>query len=1106
MTVNPSAAMTPLTMRAMDSRHAYLLALNDALRPLSDPIQIQAAASRVLGQYLGANRVAYFEVRGDDYFIERDYAQGVASFSRRYPVAAFGARMLAMYRSGQVVVLNDVAGDRTLSDEERAAYGAAEVGACIGVPLIKGGEFVVGLGVHVRGSRAWTPEEIALVEETAERTWAAVERARAEAALARSEQHYRTLFDSIDQGFCTIEVLFDGDGKPADYRFLRMNAAFERQTGMANAIGRRVREYAPDHEPFWFEIYGHIALTGEARRFEHVAEALDRFYDVFAFRVGSPQERQVAILFNDITERRRREAHLALLSEVSHDLARLTQIDDTLASLGAKMGHHLKVSRCELAETSEAGDELSVGYEWHRSGLPDVRGVYRIADFLTDEADRSLRAGSPLVISDTRADGRVHGERLAAMDIAACICVPVIRDGRWRFMLAVKHDQPREWREDEVEVVRELTGRIWTRLEQARAENALKVSDARQRALFSQMLGGVAETDLQGRFTSVNRRYCEILGYSREELLSMRMQDILYEEDRPINIQRRERLVKFGEPFDIEKRYVRKDGSIVWVHNSVSRLSDASGQALGIISVSLDITERKRQEEQVRRGAELLDFIVQHSPSGFYIVDADFRISHINAESQARAFRNVNPAIGRPLDEALRVLWPEPLATELIGIFRHTFQTGEPYLSPGLVSPRADIGEVETYNWQLKRIIMPDGRHAVVCFYYDTTHLRAVEQELREADQRKDEFLATLAHELRNPLAPIRNSLHILRMASGEGRGGTERVHDMLERQVSHMVRLVDDLMEVSRITRGKFDLRKELIDLASVVRSAIETSKPLIEAAGHELTVSLPAEPLTLEADAVRLAQVLANLLNNAAKYTEHRGKIWLNARRDGTDVVLSVMDNGTGIPPGMLPRIFDLFAQSERSYQRSQGGLGIGLTLVRGIVGMHGGSVEARSDGPGLGSEFVVRLPLASQGRGLSRASSGDREVAAGTVAPCRILVVDDNRDSADSLEMVLQFLGADVQVAYDGPSALEACRVYRPAVVFLDIGMPGMNGYEVAERLRQTSEGAGAALIALSGWGQKDDLRRSEEAGFDCHLVKPVDLDALQALLGSLRPARA
>jgi signal transduction histidine kinase len=369
---------------------------------------------------------------------------------------------------------------------------------------------------------------------------------------------------------------------------------------------------------------------------------------------------------------------------------------------------------------------------------------------------------------------------------------------------------------------------------------------------------------------------------------------------------------------------------------------------------------RPHADEQVRRGAELLNFLIDSSPTGFYIVDADFRISHLNADSQARAFRNINPAIGRRFDEIMHIIWPEPVALEIIDIFHRTLATGEPYKSPGLVSERADLGAVETYDWQLLRITMLDGRYGVVCYYYDTTRLRQVEQQLLEADRRKDEFLATLAHELRNPLAPIRNGLHLLRRIRASN-GDPAHVHEMMERQVNHMVRMVDDLMEVSRITRGQVELRKNRVDLASVVHSAIETSKPLIDSSRHLLEISLADEPLKLEADAVRLTQVFANLLNNASRYTDEGGRIWLSARREGSDALVSIRDNGIGIPSDMLTKVFDLFTQVDRNNSRSQGGLGIGLTLVRSIVDMHGGSIEVKSDGAGRGSEFLVRLPLA-------------------------------------------------------------------------------------------------------------------------------------------------
>ena len=387
-------------------------------------------------------------------------------------------------------------------------------------------------------------------------------------------------------------------------------------------------------------------------------------------------------------------------------------------------------------------------------------------------------------------------------------------------------------------------------------------------------------------------------------------------------------------------------------------------------------------------------------------------------------------------------------------------------------------------------------------------------EALREDDRRKDEFLALLAHELRNPLAPVRNAVAMLRMPDRPTPAGP--LVEMIDRQVAHMVRLVDDLLEVSRVTRGKIDLRRERVDLAAVVRAAVETSRPVVDAAGHELAVSLPPGPVVLDADPVRLAQVFSNLLNNAAKYTDPGGRITLSAEADGGRVAVSVTDTGRGIPPDMLPRVFELFTQVDRTDERSQGGLGIGLTLVKSLVELHGGTVEARSDGPGAGSAFVVRLPVSAEFRvqsterkpGQASAVSDSALCTRNSALPKRVLVADDNRDAADSLGTLLELLGAEVRVVYDGPEALAAVGEDRPAVAFLDIGMPALDGHEVARRVRALPGGRDITLVALTGWGQEADRRKTADAGFDHHLTKPADPSDILRLIATLdgrpRPA--
>jgi signal transduction histidine kinase len=371
--------------------------------------------------------------------------------------------------------------------------------------------------------------------------------------------------------------------------------------------------------------------------------------------------------------------------------------------------------------------------------------------------------------------------------------------------------------------------------------------------------------------------------------------------------------------------------------------------------------------------------------------------------------------------------------------------------------------------------------------------------ELTEADRRKDEFLATLAHELRNPLAPIRNSVRIAQLqnpSEPEVQWGL----DVIDHQLQQMTRLLDDLLDTSRIIRNTLELRKERVDLAEVLQLAMQTSRPAIEEGGQEFVVTLPPEPMSLDADPTRLAQVIANLLNNAAKYTDRGGHIWLTAESQGSEAVVTVRDTGIGIPTELLPHIFEMFMQGEQSSDRTQGGLGIGLTLVKRIVDLHGGAITAHSNGAGTGSAFIVRLPVC---REPSPAQPQGRRTHARTATAIarRILVVDDERLSAASLRKLLELKGHEIRTAHDGLEAMEVAEAFRPDVVLLDIGLPKLNGYEVAQRVRREPWGRGLVLIALTGWGQETDRRRSQEAGFDHHLVKPVNPDALLQLLASL-----
>lgn len=519
--------------------------------------------------------------------------------------------------------------------------------------------------------------------------------------------------------------------------------------------------------------------------------------------------------------------------------------------------------------------------------------------------------------------------------------------------------------------------------------------------------------------------------------------------------------------------------------------------------------------------------------AGFYVFVTDLSERHKVEEAQAEVLATVRASEERfreMADAAPAMLWLTDESNRLTfisrGWFEHTGQTMDDAYAGGtgwtrMVHPDdqeaaqhafiAATGkriafELEyrlhrqggAYRWALdagRPRFAPDGTWlgyiGSVIDIHETVQAR---DSLREADRRKDEFLALLAHELRNPLAPISNALHLLNTSGGSVH--LERVREMLARQVNHMVRLVDDLMEASRITRGKLELQRDVMDLRDSMRAAIETARPLIDRSQHTLQTFLPAESLPVFGDAVRLAQVFANLLNNAAKYTPNGGVVTLTAERDGGQVQVRVRDNGIGIEARHLPEIFEMFVQLDHGHTRAQGGLGIGLSLARRIVEMHGGTIVAASGGTDRGSEFTVRLPMAMAPMG-----AGPEVVSEKGTYSRRVLVVDDNQDAADSLAMLLGALGADVRVAHNGAAALKSANGWRPDVVFLDLGMPDMDGYDVIRRMRSEAVFAGARVVALTGWNQDEDRRRTAAEGFDGHLAKPVDMTALHDMLAKL-----
>jgi PAS domain S-box-containing protein len=638
------------------------------------------------------------------------------------------------------------------------------------------------------------------------------------------------------------------------------------------------------------------------------------------------------------------------------------------------------------------------------------------------------------------------------------------------------------------------------------ARRRLERSQARARRLFESDVVGIFHWDLDsGLVTDANDVFLDMTGFSRDDLVQCRLSWRLLTPPEWLRFDEQEvaslRSVRRIAP--VEREYVRKDGGRVPVIIGGALFDDSDREGVSFV---LDISKRKSAElateSAVRRQGEalaLLDALLDHAPVGFAFFDRGHRYVRVNdffaaatgrpaTEYRGRRLRDVAPSIAEQIEPMLdRVIRTgEPIQNLEV--------TSEVPSSPGehrswltcLYPVRGDAGEL---RWVGAVVLDVTERKRLMA------ELRGRAEQLAENDRRKDEFLAMLSHELRNPLAPIRNAVHVLQEFEGRPESGQAR--DVIARQVTHLARLVDDLLDVSRITRGKIALRPETVGLAEVVARGVETTLPLIEARGHVLTVDVSNDVPPLHADPTRLGQVVANLLNNAAKYTDEGGRITVRAGREGSEAVVRVRDTGAGIPPDVLPRVFDLFAQAERTLDRAQGGLGIGLTLVKSLVEQHGGRVEAFSEGPGRGSEFVVRLPLAASQPPPDAANAPSQAVSASLR---RILVVDDSADAADTLAMVLSLRGYDVRVARDGPAALSAAQEFHPELVLLDIGLPGMDGYAVARALRAGPAEGRVRLVALTGYGRDEDRRRSAEAGFDDHLVKPIAPDELFQLLAA------
>jgi len=608
---------------------------------------------------------------------------------------------------------------------------------------------------------------------------------------------------------------------------------------------------------------------------------------------------------------------------------------------------------------------------------------------------------------------------------------------------------------------------------------------------------GIFLLDPEGHIISWNSGAQKLKGWRREEILGQHF-STFYPPDAVASgwPQEELRLAKARGRFEDEGWRLRKDGSRFWANVVITALYGPMGELTGFAKITRDLTERRRAEEELRISEERVRLLVDSVRDyAIFMLDPEGIVQSWNAGAQA--IKGYEPS-------------------EIIGRHFRSFYTPEDQAAGKpereLAEARAH-GRIEDEGWRVRKdgtlfwanvvltaVLGPDGGlRGFAKVTRDMSERRRLE-ELERSSRRMNEFLAMLAHELRNPLAPIRNAVTIMQLETLSS-PVLRNCRDVIDRQLTHVTRLVDDLLDVGRLTTGKIKLRKELVRMGDIVARSVEVARPIVTARRHVLSVEQPPDPVYVQGDATRLSQVLQNLLVNAAKYTPEGGRIQLRVAAADSFVYLVVSDNGRGLSPEHLQTIFQLFVQADTGTSvGSESGLGIGLTLARSLAEMHGGSIEATSPGLGQGSTFTVRLPMAAHG-----GATEDKEAHEDSSGGLRVLVVDDNRDSADSATDVLRLLGNQVECAYDGESGVSVARRLKPHIILLDLAMPGMDGFEARRRLRDAEGGTSPFLVAMTGFGNEEDKRRTRAAGFDAHLTKPVELDALVALLNEAR-ARA
>jgi len=950
-----------------------------------------------------------------------------------------------------------------------------------------------------------------------------------------------------------------------------------------------------------------LGAGGSVRWLEIRGETI--FVDGASFGSSVVRRRAVRMsaVANDITDRKRREDNLALLDQIANGCARASSADEIMQVVGPLVGARLRVSSVCLFGVDEPHDQIRVLHIWNRKGSPARPDVVRISDFVTPEYRQAARSGNLLVVHNTTLDPRTYSNAHETLQVRSFLTAPFIRDGAWKFVFSVCDARPHRWRDEEVRLFSQVADRLFARLEQALAEQAV-ASDLRDTQLLRDLSARlVAESDTQVFFdaivaaamsiTNAQAGCLQLLDAGSRELVLLANQGF-----QPALVDRLSRVnatsatscgqalatngpahvdydapgladpdgtlrlfteggIRSAQSTPLITRTGRTVGMLCtkWAEPQ-RQLSEREARFLDLLArqaaefIERRLSENALRESERRLSIELADTkLLQHLSAQLIEGQGSERLYETVVDAALWIMRSdyatmqvLHPGRGshgelrliasRGLDEAAKQRFEWVSAKDATTCAR-ALQTKARVIAPDLVqcefmagsAGQAALLEVGIRASQTTPLISRSGKTlGMMSTHWSEPHqpserdfrlldilarqaadliersqageaLRDSERQLKEADRRKDEFLATLAHELRNPLAPLRTSLELIRIA-GNTPAVVEEVREEMEEQLMLLVRLVDDLLDVSRITSGKIRLQRQTTELATLVTRAVQANRTAIEERQIDLSIDMPDTRVLIESDPVRFVQVISNVLHNAIKFSDQGGRISISAELASSDtgareVTVRIADSGIGISSEMLPRVFDLFTQDDTTSQRSQTGLGIGLALARRLIEMHGGSIDAHSDGPGRGSTFTLRMPVAH----LAATIHATTPPVATPCAGRRVLVIDDNAAGARAMQRLVKALGGECRVAHNGETGLADLREYRPDIVILDIGMPGLDGYETCRRIRQEF-GSSLMVVALTGWGQERDKDRAMQAGFDLHLTKPADPTLLEGLLAT------